>query len=331
VKKRVLVGVDVSAATLDVAIDRVRGAVWTGRFDNDVAGHRRLIRVLKKKGSTVRVVLEATGVYHLDLALALHEASGIEAMVANPRATKDFARAQMQRSKTDRTDALSLLEFARRMDFAPWSPPSPEILSLRALARHMEALVRMRAQEKNRDHAATYGGEASEPVRDAIREHLEWIEATVQELQQKALAVVASSPELQSAYDHLVSVKGIAAGSAIALLAELAVLPSDMTARQWVAHAGLDPRREESGTSVQGRVRISKVGNRHLRRALYMPALVATQHEPAIRAYYERLLARGKKPLQALVAVMRKLLHAIHGMLGSDADFIGEKFFKPNA
>jgi transposase len=188
----------------------------------------------------------------------------------------------------------------------------------------------MGGQERNRDHAATYQGAAGDPVREAIREHLEWIEGTVAELQEKALALIGSSPRLRRAYDHLVSVKGIAAGSAIALLAELAVLPEDMTARQWVAHAGLDPRREESGSSVQGREKISKVGNRHLRRALYMPALVAAQHEPAVRAYYQKLLARGKKPLQAVVAVMRKLLHALHGMLANDESFIGAKFFNQN-
>jgi len=79
--------------------------------------------VLTKKGSRPWVCLEATAVYHLEVALALHEARGVEVMVANPRATKDFARAQMQRSKTDRSDALSLLEFARRMPFEPWEPP----------------------------------------------------------------------------------------------------------------------------------------------------------------------------------------------------------------
>ena len=93
------------------------------------------------------------------------------------------------------------------------------------------------------------------------------------------------------------------------------MLPKDMRAREWVAHAGLDPRRQESGTSLKGQVRVSKVGNRHLRRALYMPAIVAVQHEPRIKAFYEKLLARGKKPMQANVAVMRKLLHAIYGML----------------
>lgn len=326
-KKRVLAGVDVSAATLEVAIDRGRGPLWQGTFANDAAGHRRLAKALRKRGEKARVCVEATGVYHLELALALHQTQGIAVMVANPRATKDFARAQMQRSKTDRTDARSLLEFVRRMPFEPWTPPSPEILALRALARHIEALVATAAQEKNRDHAASRLGAEADAVREAIDEHVAWIEGTVAELQAKALALIQNSPVLQSAYDHLVSVKGIGTGSAISLLAELAVLPSDMSARQWVAHAGLDPRKEQSGTTTQRRERISKVGNRRLRRALFMPALVASRHEPRIRAYYEALLARGKTPLQALVAVMRKLLHAIHGMWRNQEAFQGEKFF----
>jgi transposase len=316
---------------LDVAIDRGRGPVWRGTFDNDTVGHARLVKAVSKKGSRPRICLEATGVYHLELALALHSARGIELMVANPRATKDFARAQMQRSKTDATDALSLLEFARRMPFEPWEPPPPEILALRALSRHMEALAGMRAQERNRQHASEQIPDLTGPVRKAIEEHVAYLDATIQELQAKALAVIADSAELQRAYDHLVSVKGIGATSAISLLAELAVLPEDMTARQWVAHAGLDPRREESGSSVSARVRISKVGNRHLRRTLFMPAIVAARHEPTIRAFYEKLLARGKKPMQANVAVMRKLLHALHGMLRNDQDFDGKKFFAISA
>jgi transposase len=100
-----------------------------------------------------------------------------------------------------------------------------------------------------------------------------------------------------------------------------------MTARQWVAHAGLDPRHYESGTSVHKRSRISRAGNRRLRWALYMPALVAARQEPRIKAFYEKLIQAGKKPMQALVAVMRKLLHAIHGMFTHDEQFRGEKFY----
>jgi transposase len=112
------------------------------------------------------------------------------------------------------------------------------------------------------------------------------------------------------------------------ILAELLVLPDDLAAPQWVAHAGLDPRPYESGTSVHRPRRISKVGNRHLRAALYMPALVAIQHEPNVKAFYDKLVAGGKKPLQAVVAVMRKLLHAIWAMLKHDEDFDGNKFFR---
>jgi len=111
------------------------------------------------------------------------------------------------------------------------------------------------------------------------------------------------------------------------LLAELLVLPDDLAAPQWVAHAGLDPRQYESGSSVSRPARISRVGNSHLRRALFFPAMVSARSEPHVRAYYEHLLARGKKPLQANVAVMRKLLHAIHGMFSSQSTFRGEKFY----
>lgn len=330
-KDPIYVGIDVSAGTLDVAIDRGHGQIWTGRFENSAAGHQRLVRMLSKKGQAVRVCVEATGVYHLDAALALQGERSIEVMVANPRATKDFARAQMQRSKTDQTDALSLLEFVRRMEFEAWEPPPREILELRTLARHMAALAIMRAQEKNRRHALDQVTGLGDSVRDAIQEHIQYLDGTIRELQAKALEVIAASPELQVAFGQLVSVKGIAEASAVAILAELAVLPKDMKAREWVAHAGLDPRRQQSGTSVQGQIRISKVGNRHLRRALYMPTIVAVQHEPRIKAFYAKLLGRGKKPMQANVAVMRKLLHAIHGMLRNGKPFDGNRFFATEA
>jgi transposase len=327
----ILCGIDVSAKSLDVAIDAGRGAIWTGVFENTASGHRKLSRKLGATRRRVRVVVEATGVYHLDLALELLRSKSLAVMVANPKATKGFAKAHMQRSKTDKTDALSILEFARRMEFKPWNPPNPEILDLRALARHIAALAGMRAQEKNRLHAHSQVAERTPALRDAIERHIEDIDHIIEDLQAEALLLIESTARLRRPFTRLVSIKGLAKTSAIAVLAELAVLPSDMTVRQWVAHAGLDPRLYESGTSVRAMPRISKVGNRNLRRALFMPALVASNHEPRIKAYYEHLLQKGKAKMQALVAVMRKLLHAIHGMLEHDQDFDGEKFFATRA
>lgn len=315
--KPVLVGIDVAARELVVATAR---GEWT--FSNDAAGHERLRRKLVRGGRAARVVVEASGVYHLDLALALHEATRVEVMVANPRAVRDFGRAVFQRSKTDRTDARVLLAFAERMPFEPWAPPAPSILTLRALSRRIAALTVTITQERNRLHAARH-----DVIREDITSHLADLEQRLKRLTQQAVDVLESQPALRRRFHQLCSVKGIATASAIRILAELGVLPADMTVRQWVAHAGLDPRAFESGSSVQRPRRISKVGNRHLRAALYMPALVAVQYEPQIQAYYDALRARGKKPKQALAAVMRKLLHAIHGMFHHDTDFDGLKFY----
>ena len=326
-KQSVLAGIDVSAKELVVALERGKGPIWTGTFMNDPAGHRKLIGALTRRGAHARVVLEATGIYHLEVALALEAHERIELMVANPRATKDFARARLQRSKTDRTDAASNLEFVRRMPFEAWRRPAPAVLDLQALSRRISALVVTRAQEKNRLHIEDQITHRTEAIRKSIERHIDGINEEIEALTAAALDTLHALPLLKRRFELLVSVKGIAEASAIALLAELAVLPEDMTTKQWVAHAGLDPRHCESGSSVRAATRISKVGNRRLRAALFLPAMVAARSEPQVRAYYEKLIARGKRPMQALIAVMRKLLHAIHGMFHHDTIFDGTKFF----
>lgn len=329
--KIVLAGIDVSARTLDVALSGGKLASRPLVLDNTVAGHKKLIKRLFKTKAPVRVCLEATGIYHLDLCMALHATRRVEVMVVNPRAAKDFARAQLNRSKTDQVDARSLLEFAERMPFVAWTPPERAILDLRALSRRIQALLVHRTQEKNRLHADDAVSDTSPTIRESIERQIESINDEIDRLTDAAVELVRSSETLAGRFDHLISIKGIAQASAITILAELAVLPEDMTARQWVAHAGIDPRVAESGTSVRSQPRISKVGNRHLRAALFLPAMVAVQYDPHIKAYYDKLVAKGKKPKQALIAVMRKMLHAVHGMFHRDEDFDGKKFYAMNA
>ena len=324
-RKSTWVGIDVSARTL--AVTRARdGTCQQGEFANDPTGHRQLLTWLGTRRRGIRVCLEATGVYGLDLAMTLHAAPGVEVMVANPRAVLRFAQATLRRAKTDPVDANTLCEFVQRMPFRLWTPPPPAVQELRAIARRMESVTMLRTQELNRVHAAAYG-HTPDAVRADRDDAVAQCDRRLAQLQAAAQAVIATDPDLASAYAHLCSVKGIAAVSAIHLLAELRVLPGELTARQWVAHAGLDPRPWQSGTSVHKPARISRTGNHHLRRALFMPALVAARHEPQVRAFYQHLLDRGKTRMQAIVAVMRKLLHAIYGMLKHDADFNGLKFY----
>ena len=324
----VFVGIDVSACPLVVALERDHQPGRQRReFLNTAVGHEGLIQWLSKSATAVQVCIEATGLYSLDLALALHRAEGIEVMVANPRAIADFAKALLQRSKTDQLDAEVMLEFARRMPFVAWQPPSSPQLDLRALMRRITGLKLVSQQEKNRLHSVSQSAEITPLVRKDIQSHLVQLERHIEKLEHQAETIVQADRELARQFCHLVSVRGIARVSALHLLAELVVLAPDMTARQWVAHAGLDPRHHESGTSVHKPTRISRAGNRYLRSALFMPALVATQHDPNIRAFYQKLVDHGKTKMQAIVAVMRKLLHALHGMLRTDSDFVGEKFF----
>ena len=321
-------GIEVSAKELVVRLRRQAELEPLRNFTNTPAGHKILLRHLRRAGRVVRVCLEASGLYGLDLALALSAQPGIEVMVANPRAVRHFATALMQRSKNDQLDARVLEQFAARMPFQPWTRPAPAALALHALARRLGELVEMQTAEKNRQHAAELSQAIPAAIRRDLVRSLRAQQRAIERLTRAARKLIAQTPDLAERFALLDSVPGIAATSAVQLLAELAVLAPDLEARQWVAYAGLDPREYASGTSVHKKVRISKAGNKHLRHALYMPALVAVQHDPHLRAFYQRLLARGKFKMQALVAVMRKLLHAFHGMFKTHQPYDGAKLFQ---
>ena len=326
--KQSIAGIDVSSAKLDVSAEFDGARREARTFDNDPAGHQELCQWLTHGKREARVVVESTGIYSLDVALALHRTPGIQVMVANPRALRDFARACMLRSKNDPLDAGSTLEYAIRMRFSPWQPPSAKALELRMISRRIAALTVERTREKNRHHALEASKESSRFVLNDIEVNTRHLARRIDGLVVEAKRIVDATPELKSMFDLLVSVTGIATASAIQILPELLVLPEGMTVRQWVAHAGLDPREYKSGSSIDRPVRISKVGNKNLRRALYMPALVASRYETNVKAFYEHLLENGKKPMQAIVAVMRKLLHAIFGMFQSGREFDGNRFYR---
>jgi len=270
--------------------------------------------------------LEATGLYSLDLALALHAAAGIEVAVLNPKRVNRFA-ATLCRSKTDPADAQVLAEYARRMPFQPWHPPQAAALELRAITRHIAALTQQHTQQSNRQHAASATTTESRCVQQDRQRSLRDLERRIAKMRRAALAVIERDPELRLRFALLLSMPGIGEVSALNLLGELAVLAPGLSVRQWVAHSGLDPTHHDSGSSVHKPARISRAGNRYLRRALYMPALVAVRHDPHLRAFHQALLARRKAKLQALMAVARKILHAIFGMFRWRADYDGSRLF----
>lgn len=322
------IGVDVDSKCLVCQIRRNGKDFPSAQFANDPAGHRKFIKWATKHGKAARVCMEATGVYSLPFALALHATACIEVMVVNPKAIKHFATANLQRGKTDRLDAAVILEYLERMPFRRWQPPSDEILEIQHISRRIVQLNTELTRERNRHQAACRLGTFGRIVANDTAVNMRHLERRITLLEQSALELIECIPELSEKLTLITSTIGIARKTGPRILAELATLPPDMTGPQWVAHAGLDPRPYESGTSTKKPRRVTKAGNRYLRDALFFPALVASQKDPHVKAFYEHLLKRGKKPLQAIVAIMRKLLLAIWGMLKNNEKWDGNKFYK---
>ena len=323
----VFTGIDVSAATLAVAVQQAgRDGFRQKEFANSACGHKRLIAWLLECGGRVRVSLEATGTYSLDVALALDAAEGIEVAVLNPKTANQFAQT-LRRSKTDAADAVALAEYSRRMEFLPWQRPSRGGLELRTLSRHIATLTEDHTRWGNRLHAVEASKTTPRCVLDDMKRARAAIAKRILKLRKEAVAMVGRDAQLMRKFEQLKSIKGIAETSAVQLLGELAGLDPEMTVRQWVAYSGLDPVHQVSGSSVHKPSRISRHGNSHLRRALYIPALAGVRHDPHMRVFYELLQSRHKTKLQALVAVARKLLHAIFGIFKTGTDYNGAKLF----
>lgn len=330
--KMIFAGIDVGAAELVVTVRRSGKAGKAKTFSNTPEGHVALIGYLNPGKHLCKICLEATGTYHLDVAVALSREPGIAVMVMNPKAVKNFANALMQRNKTDAVDAALLAEIAElleyKREFKVWQAPSANILEIRACSRRLGELSQQKARAKNQLHALNATQQTPAVVLNSVEEDIAHLEKQIAELSKHALGVIEQAPEVKQCYQLITEIKGIGQASAISILGEVLVLPDDMSARQWVAHAGLDPREHSSGSSVHKKARLSKAGNRHLRCALFMPALSAIRYIPQVKAFYLHLTdERGKKKMQAICAVMRKLLHALHGILKNRLPFDATRFY----
>lgn len=324
-------------AGIDVALDELVLACCDAqeqflpeqRFPNTKAGITRLKRELRKLGE-VRLCLEPTSRYHLAALNALCAEASLHVSMVNPYAARSFARATLVRGKTDHVDAQVLARYVLHCAPPQFTPPSPAALELRAITRRVASLVKERTALYNSLHAARTGGDPR-CVLDSFKAQLKQVERHIVALEAAALLVVRTQEQLVACYKLLLSVKGIAQRSALALLGELSVLPPDMSKAQWVASAGLDPKPLESGKTENVPRHISRQGNVHLRRILFMPAFVAAYKPGPAQEFYNSLLGRGKKPLQALVALMRKLLCAIWGMFKYHQPFDPSRFYRPTA
>ena len=297
--KNEVVGIDVSKATLDVA---VLSSGEVTQFANDANGIEELA---KKVAGVDLVVMEATGGYETAVATALIGA-GLRVAVVNPRQIRDFAKASGRLAKNDRIDAQVIAAFGQAIEPEIVRLPDEEARKLEDLIVRRRQLVAMRVQEMNRL------GLMQGAMRKRIKAHIAWLEKEIDKLDVDITAGLRSSPAWRAKDELLRSFKGVGPVTSSTLVVELPEL-GQLDRRAIAALVGLAPFNRDSGV-MRGRRSIYG-GRSHVRTLLYMAATTAIRSNPVIRAFYERLKSRGKPHKVAMVACMRKMLTILNAMV----------------
>lgn len=313
----VAVGIDIAKKNFEVAVYKDGKSK---SYPNTQAGFKLLLQRLE--GQQAHLCLEATSRYGEALARALYEA-GHTVSIVNPLAIHRYAASKLKRSKTDGVDAKLIAEYVAKEQPRAWTPPRAELAELKELTRRLEGFQEMRQMEKNRLEA----GMVSEIVKAYTKKHIAQLEAHIKELKRDIQRHIERHAELKRQRDLLVSIPGIGNHSASILLAEIGELNNFNTAKQLAAYAGVCPRERSSG-EWKGKTLMSKLGNARLRKALYMPAVVAMRHNPVVKAFSDELQSKGKHKMVVVGAAMRKLLHLAFGVLKNGTPFSAELAYK---
>ena len=259
---------------------------------------------------------EVTGTYGKALGTYLYQ-TGHRVSMVNPLCIQAFGQSQLTRNKTDKVDAKIIALYCQSQNPELWSPQPTEIRELQALVRRLDDLMEMRHQEMNRIKASYH----LESVQNSLEKLVEYLEQQIQNIKNLIMQHIQEHPLLLEQQKLLISIPGIAEITAAKLLAEIPNLKNYKTARQAAAYAGLTPQQRVSGTSVRGKSCLSKKGNSRVRKALYMPAVVAQRHNPILKEFRDRLRQKGKHPMAILGALMRKLLHIAYGVIKTGRPF----------
>ena len=308
-------GIDIAKRKFDLAV-LDKGKIRSKVFENTPTGHETLLAWLAAHGhqlEELHACMEATSQYYEKLAIFLHDA-GIRVSVINPLQIKAFGESRLSRQKTDRADAALIAHFAEQQSPPLWHPAPREIRELQRLLARLEAVQQMRVQEQNRAYEAE--GEALESVGRTLA-HLKAEEET---LRKRIREHIDQHPHLSEQHALLTSIPGVGEQVSSHFMAWLRPERFD-DARQAVAFVGLSPKHRQSGDSVRGKTRLSKVGHARLRKILYLPAMSAIRYNSAAKAIAERLKASGKTGKVVIGAVMRKMIHWMFGVLKSGQPF----------
>ena len=338
--KQVL-GIDVSQKELVVCLGRMYDD-WTPElyahktFGNNIKGFITLLLWIKKltdPSIVTRFVMEATGVYHESLAYYL-EAQVFEVSIVLPNKISNYARTLDTKTVTDKTasEAITLFGLERKLDL--WKKPKDIFKQLQQLTRERDQVVAERTMVKNQLHAEKAGALANKKSITRIMKRIDLLNKQDKEITGEIAAIIKGDKEIQQLAIVLCSLPGIGLLTFAIVLAETNGFDLIRNKKQLTSYAGLDVQEKQSGTSIKGKPRISKKGNKYLRKALHLPALSAIRHDERFKAIFVRLVSKHGIKMKAAVAVQRKLLEMMFTLYKTnkkyDKDFLKSKEIENN-
>jgi transposase len=307
-------GIDVAKVKLDCELlNTSTGKVKAKVVPNTADGFRKLLDWLRKHdAASAHLIMEPTGVYHESAAFFFSDA-GLAISLVNPAQLRKFAQGIGVKTKTDKADAKVLARYGEMQKPEVWQPPPLSVRTLKALLARRDAVADDLLREKNRQEKLE-ATETPQLVTESVQSSIKFLEDELKRLQKCIDDLIDDDPDLREKKELLTSIPGVGDRVSDHMTALLAGRDF-ATAEQLAAYLGLVPVHWESGSSVRGRPRMSKAGPAHLRKLLYMPAVVAIQRNAHVKALYERLLERGKSKMAAIGAAMRKIAHLCFGVV----------------
>lgn len=314
-----VLGIDVAQKELVVCLGRMFDD-WSPElfahktFSNTEKGFIALLLWLKKligEGVAVRFVMEATGVYHESLAYFLDE-KGYELSIVMPNKISNYMRTLETKTITDKTASEAIALFGLERKLENWQKPKEIFKKLRQLTRERDQIVQERTMVKNQLHAEKTEAEPNKKSISRIEERIKMLNRQERQIKDEVAALVKADEQIAAVVVIICSLTGVGLLTAAIVLGETNGFELIRNKRQLASYAGFDVKQKESGTSVKGKPRISKKGNKHLRKAMHLPALCAIRYDERFKAIFARLVARHGIKMKAAVAVQRKMLEMIY-------------------
>jgi transposase len=302
-------------------------------FKNNDSGVKLLVDWVNKLTDyevPVRYVMEATGVYHQKLAYYLVD-NGCEISIVLPNKISNYIRTLELKTITDKSCSQAIAQFGLERKLDKWAKPKSIYKELQQLTRERDQIVQERSVIKNQIHAEKTESEPNQKSLERMQARIRFLNSQEKEIKADITDIVSKDPDLKQVINNITTIPGVGELTAVIVLAETNGFELIRNKSQLSSYAGLDVKEKQSGTSVKGKPRISKKGNRNLRKSMHLPSLTAVKWDENFKNIYARLISKNGIKMKALVAVQRKILELIYILFKNETVYDKEYITKNSA